>query len=98
MRLTALVEHILAQREGFMSEIIAEELDISRVGPANAQPLHCQYFACQMDCGNNGPLRSPASYFFCVAIYQDTPVIAGTCHGAYPIWQRSLVPCAASCV
>lgn len=40
MRLTALVEHILAQREGHMSEIIAEELDISRVGPANAQSLH----------------------------------------------------------
>lgn len=41
MRLTALVEHILARREGCMSEIIAEELDISRVGPANAEPLHC---------------------------------------------------------
>ena len=41
MRLTALVEHILAQREGHMSEIIAEELDISRVGPAIAQSLHC---------------------------------------------------------
>jgi len=32
MQLTALVEHILVLKEGQLSEVIAEELDISRVG------------------------------------------------------------------
>ena len=32
MQLTALVEHILVQKEGQLSEVIAKELDISRVG------------------------------------------------------------------
>ena len=31
MQLTALVEHILVQREGALSEVIADELDISPV-------------------------------------------------------------------
>ena len=33
MQLTALVEHILVQKEGHLSELIAEELNISPVGP-----------------------------------------------------------------
>lgn len=32
MQLTALVEHILVQKGGYLSEVIAEELDISEVG------------------------------------------------------------------
>ena len=32
MKLTALVEHILVKQQGRLSEVIAEELDITRVG------------------------------------------------------------------
>ena len=37
MQLTALVEHILVQKEGCLSELIAEELNISAVGPCYNQ-------------------------------------------------------------
>ena len=32
MKLTALVEHILVKQQGHLSEVIAEELNITRVG------------------------------------------------------------------
>ena len=32
MNLTALVEHILVKQQGHLSEVIAEELDVTRVG------------------------------------------------------------------
>lgn len=35
MQLTALVEHILVQKDGHLSEVIAEELEISPVCPAS---------------------------------------------------------------
>lgn len=37
MQLTALVEHILVREEGHLSDLIAEELNISTVGPCDRQ-------------------------------------------------------------
>ena len=37
MQLAALVEHILVREEGRLSDLIAEELDISTVGPCDKQ-------------------------------------------------------------
>ena len=64
MQLTALVEHILVQKDGHLSEVIAEDLDISLVRPASKNKVRHsgghnlgQHFSTRvMHRQNQGPL------------------------------------------
>ena len=94
MQLTALVEHILVQRDGCLSDLVAEELDIGTVGPCCKQPnLDAHGARCSSGllhtnmavCSHSMPRLSDREF---------SP--AGTRQRADPLWQRSLVSGAAT--